>query len=473
MATNDPRVTFTEFNLREAPGSLLIRIDDEFVRQMERHLNGMRDPSQLPVGGILIGSTVSAGAETITISGFAREAAFRSAVKAISGDASGRGIVGLYRVSTEGTETLGSEDSEWFGWLFPAGDRLLLKIHPDSDGVPTAVVYFGRNGVLELERRTVEFPLNLGELGAESAPEPGMRPVVAPANGSDRTKIHARAVTTTAPPANARAPSSTGPVRPDVDQSGSRSGRTLFIVAGAAILVVAGVVAIGGGNLQRVDPAAPAAGPLPQSVTTASAPAPSPEVTPPPAASSNVTAAPKPNQAPVAAPAPVKPVEEPKSIAARQAPRPFVMEPRSEIRRPEVIELPVPAAPQGTSSALPGSLPSVQAPNPVPPPKPDPPPAVTTPPASNTPSITNPALTSAPSSASANFVPPRPLRPVTPSVPPAALRSLPGEVVIGIRVDVDKEGAVLNATPVDTTTPTLKFMGTHIATAVKKWRFEP
>jgi TonB family protein len=58
-------------------------------------------------------------------------------------------------------------------------------------------------------------------------------------------------------------------------------------------------------------------------------------------------------------------------------------------------------------------------------------------------------------------------------VPEKVLRSIRGEVVVRVRVNVDATGKVVAAEPVGNSSPVAMALADSAITAIKRWQFEP
>jgi TonB family protein len=279
--------------------------------------------------------------------------------------------------------------------------------------------FLGKNGQLVAERATVEFPFNLRALGAEEAPAVGGSiPVVVPA----ATK--------------------------------SRPGRggLLWKIAVAGVVVIASVFGLGELRVFDRSDAQPASKPT---VMANSGPAErQPEITkaskPASAKPANVTTVSAKPASPLAPlkpkPAPLVPNAQRIRMADSPAPNkpiPFRQQPAPAISRPPVTEAQlrpaIPAPPVNTEWQLPvAPLTPVQSPKPV-----------------NLP-----------------YTPPSAIRQLAPIVSDKMRRSITGEVVVRVKVNVDAAGKVIAAETVGGTAIPEALADSTIS-AVKRWQFEP
>ena len=72
-----------------------------------------------------------------------------------------------------------------------------------------------------------------------------------------------------------------------------------------------------------------------------------------------------------------------------------------------------------------------------------------------------------------SFVAAVPIRKIQPAVPPNLHSMIPAALSIEVKVEIDKEGRVVSATPVDLVTPAQKLLAPEAAQAARLWRFEP
>jgi hypothetical protein len=82
-----------------------------------------------------------------------------------------------------------------------------------------------------------------------------------------------------------------------------------------------------------------------------------------------------------------------------------------------------------------------------------------------------PAVT--PTAPPVSYVAAVPIRKIQPAVPPNLHSIIPTALSIEVRVEIDKEGRVVSAAPVDVVTPAQKLLAPEAAQAARLWRFEP
>lgn len=190
---------FTELNVRHDVGiPHFVRIHDNAVKRFESYVRGLTTATAGAAGGILLGAIEVADQWSVTVLDFTpvlcehrRDGrstfmdcpaqCFKNAVRRAS--QSGKrnlGIVGYYRSHTRPEYALEKADHDLFKKYFAQDVRLLLLIKPAPASITTGVFYLGLDGQLHPDRSTVEFPVNLKELGAEEppdVPEPPAAPI--------------------------------------------------------------------------------------------------------------------------------------------------------------------------------------------------------------------------------------------------------------------------------------------------------
>src|SRR5579872_754822 len=187
---------FTELNVRHDVGTPhFVRIHDNAVKRFESYVRGLTAATAGAAGGILLGAIEAADQWSVTVLDFTpvlcehrRDGrstfmdcpaqCFKNAVRR-AGQSGKRnlGIVGYYRSHTRPEYALEKADHDLFKKYFAQDVRLLLLIKPAPASITTGVFYLGLDGQLHPDRSTVEFPVNLKELGAEESPEAPEVPV--------------------------------------------------------------------------------------------------------------------------------------------------------------------------------------------------------------------------------------------------------------------------------------------------------
>jgi len=71
------------------------------------------------------------------------------------------------------------------------------------------------------------------------------------------------------------------------------------------------------------------------------------------------------------------------------------------------------------------------------------------------------------------YTPPSAIRQLAPLVSEKARRSITGDVVVRVRVNVDAAGRVVAAQPVGNSSPVAEALADSAISAVKRWEFEP
>ena len=168
-------INYTEFNIRDASALMpLIRVEDDFVGALERHVLADLGGGGDAVTGFLLGSE-ERGALRIT--GFQPLAAagLRS-LQDVVNEERGPGAanrLGIYRAARQANHVISRDDLLRFRERFGSGRALFLQVRLFGGPVATGVFYLGENGSLLSDRRSAEWPVNLRELGdAEGSPEP-------------------------------------------------------------------------------------------------------------------------------------------------------------------------------------------------------------------------------------------------------------------------------------------------------------
>jgi hypothetical protein len=78
-----------------------------------------------------------------------------------------------------------------------------------------------------------------------------------------------------------------------------------------------------------------------------------------------------------------------------------------------------------------------------------------------------------PAAPSVIYVAAVPIRKIQPAVPPSLHSMIPAALSIEVKVEIDTEGRVVSAAPVDVVTPAQKLLAPEAAQAARLWRFEP
>jgi TonB family protein len=71
------------------------------------------------------------------------------------------------------------------------------------------------------------------------------------------------------------------------------------------------------------------------------------------------------------------------------------------------------------------------------------------------------------------YTPPQPIRQYAPVAPENVRRSITGEVMVQVRVNVDSSGKVIGAEPLGSGDPVAQALAGAAISAVKRWQFEP
>jgi hypothetical protein len=182
---------FTELNVREDVGiPHFVRIHDNAVKRFESYVRGLTPTGAAAAGGLLLGAIEVTDIWSVTVLDFTpvlcehrRDGrstfldcpaqCFKNAVRrAGQSGKKNLGMVGYYRSHTGPEYGLEKADHDLFKKYFGLDVRVLLLVKPAPASITTGVFYLGLQGQLHAERSTVEFPVNLKELGAEEPPEP-------------------------------------------------------------------------------------------------------------------------------------------------------------------------------------------------------------------------------------------------------------------------------------------------------------
>jgi periplasmic protein TonB len=434
-AESSPSATFTEFNVLQDQGKPhFIRLHDVVVKQLERQLAANPDST-----GLLLGSIEENDNCTIAVEEFEPAAEVEERVRAWKPRTGGKQrVVGYYRSHSRAGFTLDPSDHTLFERCFPKESRLALLVKPPKEEAGTAMFFLGENGQLAAERATVEFPFNLRELGAE---EPG--------GGADSP----------AKPTSADA-SPAAPPKP------ARGGLT-WKIGLAGVVVIASVFGVS--ELHVFDRTeaprqavvdSPAAAQEPVTSTTA----------PQPEAVESEPAAPRqpePSEAAKTA------VTKPASPGAFKKPTPESVAPRAQqtlVAENLAPNSPVPVQPIAQTPP-PAPMPEAQPPVTRTPPGP---PANTGRPSTPTAvAPPTPIQTSKPVEPSLPYTPPQPIRQYAPVAPENVRRSITGEVIVQVKVNVDSSGKVIGAEPLGSGDPVAQALAGAAISAVKRWQFEP
>ena len=458
--------TFTEFNVRQERGKPhFVRLHDNVVKRLEGQLE------QHPCG-LLLGSIEPGDGCTIAVEEFEPAALMAERVKTWRAQAGSRGtIVGCYRSHSRSGFTLDAADRALFERCFPKEQRLLLLVKPPKSEVGTAMFFLGEAGQLLVDRATVEFPFNLRELGAEDAPAQPQPEVIA-----TPIIVQAGPVAPAAAPVKTPAPvvqSATAPVKatqPAMTPAKTAEPKTsglLWKIAVAGVVVIAS--GFGLSELKVFDRHTAQDQPAPAVVETrASAGAPQ-EMSP---ASREAESS--------------KPAPSPEPAKSAKSPAPSPQKAGTAMRPATTSKAASPTAPlkPAPQPAVPGAQPVLVAQNPIPAPSLSVQPAAEVPTpappadplaairtgAQPTPAAPSPAVVrSAPSVA---IMPPRAIQQIAPELPAKALKSIVGEVVVRLKVNVDASGKVTSTEPVSSGSIDPAVMGA-VSTAVKRWKFAP
>jgi protein TonB len=329
--------------------------------------------------------------------------------------------VGYYRSYSRDNFTLDGADRAVFTRCFPKEPRLALFVKPAKTDVGTAMFFLGENGQLVAERATVEFPFNLRALGAEEAPAASVAaPVVAPA----------------------------------VAESKPGWGGLLWKIAVAGVVVIASVFGLG--ELRVFD--RPDAQPAPQQTVMANTePTEQKPALDPPALPEIPKAPAKPPLAPTVSTKPAGPAAPPKPKAAPIAQRTLVADasaPKAPItfRQQPVTTPPAPVTEAQLRPATPAPPVNTER-QPVAP--------------------SSPVQSTRPVEVSLPYTPPSAIRQSAPVVSEKVRRSITGEVVVRVKVNVDAAGKVIAAEPVGSGSPVAEALADSAISAVKRWQFEP
>jgi TonB family protein len=85
----------------------------------------------------------------------------------------------------------------------------------------------------------------------------------------------------------------------------------------------------------------------------------------------------------------------------------------------------------------------------------------------------NPVQSPKPIAVSLSYTPPSAIRQSAPMVSDKVRRSITGEVVVRVKVNVDAVGKVIGAEPVGGGNPVAEALADSAISAVKRWQFEP
>jgi TonB family protein len=430
--------TFTELNVRQEKGKPhFIRLHDSVVKRLERQLEDNPASTGLLLGSIEVNDTC-----TIAVEQFEPTTKLEDLIRARK--SSTPKVVGYYRSYSRDNFTLEPADRAMYQRCFPKESRLALFVKPPKADVGTAMFFLGENGVLAAERATVEFPFNLRELGAEEAPAVTGPVAAAPA-----------------------ATASASPAAPKAARGG-----LFWKVAVAGVVVIASVFGLSELRLfDQVD-----AQPEPKQAVTETA-APSAPVETQPVEDSLATPPKVGETQPVKAakPAPSKPAPAP-APATAVIPKPTSPAPVEKLNPPAAT----PSAPQTLIAET--QAPTLPAPIQRPPvrtrpvtPVSDAQPPVSTERPSTSPIAATPTAAPIPKPVepSLPYTPPSAIRQSAPVVPENVRRSITGEVVVRVRVNVDAAGKVVAAEPVSPESPIAEALAGSAVSAVKRWQFDP
>jgi protein TonB len=459
---------FTEFNVRQEQGKPhFVRLHDSVVKRLE----GQLEQHQC---GLLLGSIEPGEGCTIAVEDFEPAVQIEERIKTWRAQAgSGRQLVGYYHAHSRSGFALDAAERTLFERCFPKEQRLVLLVKPPTAEVGTAIFFLGEGGQLLADRATVEFPFNLRELGAEDAPEPvatakpiiAVAKAVAPAAQAAVAPVKAAApavkpatapVKTTSPVAQpAPAPvKATATLAPEAAASPRRTG-LLWKIAIAGVVVIAS--GFGLSELKVFDRHTAPEQPVSVAVEN-SAPAITPAEKAPPAveAESSKLPIPVPQKAEPARPAPVATKPASPILPQKTAPQPA-----TPAAQPIVVAqnpVPAPTAPIQPLAELPKPTPLA-----------DPPPAIRK---EAPPTQVAPPPAVVPSAPVVAITPPHAIQQVAPELPGKALKSLVGEVVVRLKVNVDASGRVTSTESAGGASVDPAVMSA-VSSAVKRWKFEP
>ena len=410
--------TFTELNVRQEKGKPhYIRLHDSVVKRLERQL--VENPAST---GLLLGSIDEGENCTIAVELFEPTAQMEELIRARESGGSLK-VIGYYRSHLRDNFALDPTDRLLYFRCFPKETRVVLLVKPPKADVGTAMFFLGDKGLLVAERATVEFPFNLRELGAEEAPA-----VSAP-------------LPAVSSPASVSKP---------------RHGGLLWKMVVAGVVVIASVFGLG--ELRIFD--RPDAQPMPGHTVTANSVPNEPKPVPVPPAEQEIS---KSKQEP-AKPSHVVTVNakpEAPAVLPKPKPTPNTLDPQRTL----IAQTSAPKAPVVFNQEPLQTLP------------PAPVTESATPPPINTEgqlaAPSNPVPRPKPVEASLPYTPPNAIRQLAPVVSEKVRRSITGEVVVHVRVNVDAAGRVVAAQPVGNSSPVADALADSAISAVKRWQFEP
>ena len=359
--------------------------------------------------------------------------------------------VGFYRSHTRRGLYLDKDDFALLENYFPEPYAVVLLVRPEPAGASVGGFFFWQDGDMHRESSFQEFPFNPAKLPLASGPAaaPPREPI--PVTGPSNQPVQAAAETSAPvppPPTPLRRPVApvTAPARPA--RAASSWARMTIPVAAGFILG-----AIVYGLFIRKPPQAAQIAQPPRAAAPASKPAPA-------------VAAVIPSQPPVAAPPPIAPIEKPSPFTPKSKPvgRPAAARP--------AVSAPAPPSPAGSASRTETVSATTAV---VSNPEPAPSVAAAAPPPADLAPITTPVRIEQPrrparhatvtvepvsgsklgravshipglgrlGKKSKSFVPARPIRQITPSVP--ADEHLARDVPVDVKVTVDPAGNVASA----------------------------
>jgi TonB family protein len=424
---------FTELNVRQEKGKPhFIRLHDSVVKRLERQLADNPASTGLLLGSIEVNDTC-----TIAVEQFEPTTKLEDLIRARK--SSTPKVVGYYRCYSRENFTLDPADRTLFQRCFPKESRLALYVKPPKADVGTAMF------VLAADRATVEFPFNLRELGAEEPPAVSGPLAAVPA---------------------AIATVSVAPAAPKPGRGG-----LVWKIAVAGVVVIASVFGLSelrvfdrpDAQAQPKQVALEASAP---STPVGQQPADTSLATPPEIKESQPVKAAKPEAAkPAPAPAPVTTVNA-KPVGPAAPPKTSPPPPTPSAPQTLVAETsaPTPAPIQRPPVRTRPATPVTDAQPPVSTERPSTSPIAAPP---------TPAAGPKPVEPSLPYTPPSAIRQSAPVVPENVRRSITGEVVVRVRVNVDAAGKVIAAEPVSPDSPVAEALAGSAVSAVKRWQFDP
>jgi protein TonB len=494
MNSASTAANFTEFNVLEQLGCPhFVRLQDRVVKSLEAHLKASAGPESEM--GALTGSRMGGSTCVIEISGFRplpvnqrSEAGIQRYLTAIPK----ANLIGYFKTVPEGApdHAISEADREMARRFFRKETAVVLVLKRSGD-LYTGVFSLILEGEFHPGHLTVEFPLNLRELGAEEVEKPdaaGISAGIESATTKGSTPVLAASPKLSAAQttAAAKSPLVATPVAGPSKQapSGSKTGKTIAIAVATILMIGAGIWGLQMASLRShadtpaqalVESTKPATfveanvarqePPVDRpsgTAATSAQPAPRP-VTPAASTASTVIAVPR--ETIRSTPAINAP-----AISAKGANTPVAPDSEATIaRNPEPLPArgePVPAHLASTSAA--SVPPAVVAPPAV---QPAPAQAQQAPPVSNAQPAPIPAV---PATREVAVKPPAPLRQVAPVIPSAIRKNMTADVSIRLRVQVDAAGNVASAATAASPGDAIgEALARAAVDAIKKWKFTP